>query len=45
MMNLAWWNWVLLVEGVLVLALLIFVTVYAIRARRFEKKGKNKKNK
>jgi len=39
-MNLEWWNWVLLIEVVLVVALIIFTTVYAVRARRFDTKKK-----
>lgn len=44
-MNLMWYDWILVGAGVLVFALIIFATAYAVRARRFKVKGKNEKRK
>ena len=48
MANLQWYDWILLVSGVLIIVLVIFATVLAIRANRFtvkEKIGKEKSEK
>jgi heme exporter protein D len=45
-MNFQWYDWFVIVGGVMVVALVIFVATYTVRSRRFimrEKHGKQKR--